>query len=423
MLQDFLPSRYLTRLVPAFVRARYGEVIDKQLANADAIVTGKDENALSLRTALITFTIRMFSALIAYFSQVLIARWIGTYEYGIYVWVWVLAVLLGGLSSMGFPSAVTRFIPEYQVADEPEGLRGVVFGSRLYSVMMATIVGSTGILIAFLFEDLVTNVFVMPLFLAAVCLPMLSLAEVQDGIARAFNGVLLSMVPTYILRPLLILILMAIALAAGWEATALTALVCAIVATWFSSIFQLLRINKMVKAAVPAGPKRTSPVTWLAVALPIFLVDGFFNLLTSVDILIAGAYLPPEEVAVYFASTKTLAIVHFVYFAVKASSAHRFSRYYRSGQIDTFRVYAHNTVRWTFWPSVLVAAALLAVGELLLSLFGADFAKGYPLLLILVIGIIARAAVGPTESLLTMVGEQKSCAVAYGPFCSTSCST
>lgn len=413
MLQDLLPSRLLSRLVPAFARVRYGSVIDKQLANADAIVAGIDENALSLRTALITFSIRALSALIAYFSQVLIARWIGSYEYGIFVWVWVLSILLGGLSSMGFPSAVTRFIPEYQVSNQTDGVRGVVFGSRVLSVAMATFIAATGITVAYLFEEWVTTVYLMPLFVAAICLPMLALAEVQDGISRAFNWVLLSMMPTYILRPLAILLVMAVALALGFEASAMTALISAIIATWSVSVFQLLCINSNMKKTVPEGPKTTSVRTWLAVSIPIFLVDGFFNLLTSVDILIAGAYLPPEQVAVYFAAVKTLAVVHFVYFAVKASSAHRFSRYYRSGEMDTFRAYAHDTVRWTFWPSVLVAIALLLVGELLLSLFGEDFADGYPLLLILILGIIARASVGPTESLLNMVGEQKYCAVAY----------
>ena len=46
----------------------------------------------------------------------------------------------------------------------------------------------------------------------------------------------------------------------------------------------------------------------------------------------------------------------------------------------------------------------------MLVLFGPDFDAGYPLLFLLVIGVVARAAVGPCESLLTMSGNQNICA-------------
>ncbi|TIM51531.1 MAG: lipopolysaccharide biosynthesis protein, partial [Mesorhizobium sp.] len=48
-----------------------------------------------------------------------------------------------------------------------------------------------------------------------------------------------------------------------------------------------------------------------------------------------------------------------------------------------------------------------------LSLFGAEFVAGYPLLFLLVFGVVARAAVGPCESLLTMSGNQNICAAVY----------
>ncbi|NKB54082.1 MAG: hypothetical protein GKR97_18035 [Rhizobiaceae bacterium] len=69
---------------------------------------------------------------------------------------------------------------------------------------------------------------------------------------------------------------------------------------------------------------------------------------------------------------------------------------------------------WTFWPSLLMAVVILLAGNLLLSLFGAEFTSGYPLMFILALGIIARATVGPAESVLTMSGHQNICATVYG---------
>ena len=39
--------------------------------------------------SVIAFPIRIVSAVIAFVSQVLLARWMGSFEYGIFVLVWV----------------------------------------------------------------------------------------------------------------------------------------------------------------------------------------------------------------------------------------------------------------------------------------------------------------------------------------------
>ena len=414
MGDQFKPSRLIRPLVPNFVHARLGQHVETGLDMADAIFAGRDERAQSLRTALIAFTILIISAFIAFISQVLMARWLGVHEYGIFVWVWVAAIIAGGLSCVGFPSAVVKFIPQYLVEKDEHSLRGVIFGSRLISTLVATVIACLGIGAVYALDGKLASIYSIPLIMAFVCLPMLSLSDVQNGVARAFSWADLAFSPTYLVRPVLILMAMIAALVWGMEPTATTALMAAIVATWFTTIMQTIIVNRRLKRTVPAGPKTSSVTTWIAVALPIFLVEGFFALLTNVDIMIAGLYLSPGEVGVYFAAVKTLALVHFVYFAVKAGSAHHYSRYFTAGDTARFDSFVRDTVKWTFWPSLLMAIVILALGKFLLGLFGAEFTVGYPLMFVLAIGIIARASVGPAEAVLTMSGNQNVCAGVYG---------
>jgi O-antigen/teichoic acid export membrane protein len=56
---------------------------------------------------------------------------------------------------------------------------------------------------------------------------------------------------------------------------------------------------------------------------------------------------------------------------------------------------------------------MLAFGRPLLELFGARFEDGYVVMYILAVGMLARAAVGPAERLLNMLGERKQCAAIY----------
>ena len=109
----------------------------------------------------------------------------------------------------------------------------------------------------------------------------------------------------------------------------------------------MISLERRIRAVVPSGPRIYQPMLWVGVALPIFIVEGFFNLLTNVDIIIVGHFMEPDKVAVYFAAVKTLALVHFVYFAVRAGGAQRFSQYYVSGDRARLAAFTRDTLHWT----------------------------------------------------------------------------
>jgi O-antigen/teichoic acid export membrane protein len=242
---------------------------------------------------------------------------------------------------------------------------------------------------------------------------MLAIGELQDGTARAFNWADLSLWPTFVIRPVAIIFAMFVALQFGFAATAVTAMGASIVATWATTLGQLFFLRHRVRKTVPAGPRVYTPRAWLAVALPILLVEGFFNLLTNVDILMVGHLMDPDSVAIYFAAAKTLAVVHFVYFSVRAGSAQRFSQYSAAGDRVSLEAFVRDTLHWTFWPSLAIVLMLVVVGEPLLALFGSGFTAGYPLLFILSAGLLVRAAIGPAGTLLTMSGQQGISAIIY----------
>ena len=82
------------------------------------------------------------------------------------------------------------------------------------------------------------------------------------------------------------------------------------------------------------------------------MVEGFYLLLTNVDMLMLQQFRPPEEVAVYYAAAKTLALVAFVHFAVSAAVAHRFSEYHAADDRARLAAFLADSIRWTFWPSL-----------------------------------------------------------------------
>jgi O-antigen/teichoic acid export membrane protein len=380
---------------------------------ADDIVNGVDDRAVSQRIAIVTFAVRIVSAVIAYFSQVLLARWMGDFEYGIFVVVWVGAVIVGSLTCLGFGTAVIRLVPEYMVKRENELLSGVVVGSWLYGFTASTFFAVLGIAGLYYFADSFSNYYLLPLYLGAITLPMLALGEVNEGVSRGFSWADLSLWPTYIVRPLLIIVFMWLAVKLGFAPDAVTAMGASIVGTYLTTVGQLIILHLRIRRVVQAPSRRYKPWFWVSIALPIFVVEGFFNLLTNVDILVVGWMMTPDKVAIYFATVKTLALVHFVYFAVRAGGAQRFSAYHAAGDHARLAAFTRDTLHWTFWPSLAMIILILLLGKPLLQLFGSSFTEGYPLLFVLSIGLLFRAAIGPAETLLIMAGQQGICAAVY----------
>jgi O-antigen/teichoic acid export membrane protein len=374
---------------------------------------GPAEHLLVQRLAGAVFLIRVAGALLAYVSQVLLARWMGSFEFGVYVYVWTWVLLYAQLADLGLASAAQRFIPEYRERGRPDLLRGYLAGSRWLAFGIAAGIAAVSAAGVRLLEPWLDDYLVIPLYLACVTLPAHALAGTQDGISRSFDWVGLSFVPNYIVRPLLLVVLMAGAYAAGMPPDAATAMIAAVLSTWLPTVAQTIGLNRRLHQRIAPGAKAHEPKLWLGVAFPILLVESFYSLLTYADVLMLQQYRPPDEVAIYYAAAKTLVLISFVYYAVSATTAHRFSDYHIAGDHDGLRSFVAQSIKWTFWPSGAATALLLVFGRPLLSLFGAQFSDGYPLMSILAFGLLARAAVGPVERLLNMLGEQRVCALVY----------
>jgi O-antigen/teichoic acid export membrane protein len=378
-----------------------------------AWLANSSHRSIAQRVAGTAFLIRVASAALIYGSQVLFARWMGTFEFGIYVYVLTWLVLVGDLADLGLASAAQRFVPEYTKRKAFDLLRGFLARSRWLAVGSASCIAVAGALLVQLLEPWLASYVVLPLMLACVTLPFYGLMQMQDGIARSYNWIHVALVPLYIVRHGLAIILMAAAYVLDFPTTAVTAVIAVAISCALTAVVQTFALTRKLRQTVPAGPKLYETKAWFAVSLPILMMEGFHLLLINTDILVLQHFRTPDDVAVYYAAAKTLMLITFVHFAVSAASAHRFSEYHVAADRARLAEFLGDAIRWTFWASLAATVVILLMGRPLLSLFGARFVEGYHLMFVLTIGLLARAAIGPVERLLSMLGEQRACAVVY----------
>lgn len=397
------------KMLPAGLRPIGG----RTLRMFAAVLTERGEKAAAQRMALTAFSIRILSAALAFLSQIVLARLMGEYEYGIFVFVWVLVVVFGDLSCLGFHTAIIRFLPQYKAAGAFDEIRGLTGTARIFALLSGTVVLAAGMLGLHFFGDMIETYYLVPIFLGLLAMPMIALGDILEGTSRANHWPVMALGPVYIIRPILIIAFMLVAIATGAEHTAVTAMQAALAATFVTALGQYGATLYRLRRHYDAGPRKVDFLTWFSVAFPIFLIEGVSFLLTNSDVVVVGIFLEPHDVAIYFAAAKTMALVHFINFSVKAASGPRFSSIIAEGDHAQLAVAATDAARWTFWPALGIGLVVLAAGHLLLSLFGGAFTSGYLVMVILLAGILAKSLVGPAETLLMMAGKQNLCVALY----------
>jgi O-antigen/teichoic acid export membrane protein len=383
------------------------------IARLRGVLGGTNEASITRRLAGTIFIIRVVSAGLAYFAQVLLARWMGGSDYGVYVYVWTWVLLLGSMMDFGISASAQKLIPEYRARNEHALLRGFLSGSRWLTFGVSCVVSLLLAGLVKLLSPWMDANTVVPLYIGCLTLPPFVVANTQDGIARSHDWMQLGLMPQFIVRQGLIIGFTAGAFVLGLDLGATAAMAASAAAVWIAMVGQMLVLNRRLADHVEPGARAYDIGGWLAVSLPILLVESFYLLLSYTDVLVLQQFRSSEEVGVYFAVVKTLALVSFIHYAMSATTAHRFAEYNALGDKARLSAYVAHAIQWTFWPSLAATGLLLAFGKPLLWLFGPHFVVGYDMMFLAAIGLVVRSAIGPVERLLNMLGHQKICALAY----------
>jgi len=367
-----------------------------------------------LRGTAQVLAIRVAGAGLAYASMIFLARFLGTFEFGIYAYIWAWAIMLGMALPLGFNASALRFLPDYLARAKWNRMSG--FLRQSYAICFLTgIIGALvgGVLILGL-RDFVEPHYFVPLLIGLLCLPLITLLNQLEATARAFGWVNLAYAPSYVVRPFLIIAAIGLMWLAGYQPTAVIALWVATVSCFIGIMMQAVPLYFWLRKKLPAVRPTFHARTWTMISLSFALIEGFRMILENADVVIVGRLLDPQSVAVYFATIRTSGLIGFIYFAVASLAVPQFAKIHSVETRADLQRFVAKVIRLMFWPSLAAALILAACGPFALSLFGPDFEAGYTVLLISLFGLVLRSATGPVDYLLTLTGHHKHTIYAYG---------
>lgn len=358
-------------------------------------------------------SIRILAAAIALVAQVLAARLVGAEAFGHYALVLVWLVLLGHAATLGTNQLICRFLAAYRA----EGDAGAALGLLRFALLLA---GGGAAFIAVLGAGLISaDVLGLPPDLAALAMlgllivPLLMLQDFLEAIARGLDRPLLGIGPAVLLRHLAIILGVAIVAVSGGNADAVTIMAWTIGGLGASVAIQYLLLHKVLRAEIGDARPVYRWRFWLKTAAPIALLDASETLFNNADILILGFFVPPEIVAYYFAATRLAQILGYVPYGITAATAQKYAALAAKGERDRLQGLINSVAALSTALTGLGALLLWAVAPIALSLFGEGYQSAIAIVPILALGLVMASAMGPGEDVLTMLGQERACAMAF----------
>ncbi len=346
---------------------------------------------------------------VTFATHALLARWMGASELGTYVFavstVWVLAMVSG----FGFPPSAVRFIPQNVASGRKDLAKGYV--RRAYQIaislsLLAAAGMALGLIVTGKSEPLSDK---LPLYIACACVPFMTLLLLQASLARSILLLILAAVPNLVLRPLMLFLAVCGFYFADFALSAWTMMSLFFLILSAIGIGQFFLLQRRLSRELGNEQPAYETKMWLTNSAPLLVPLAFTAFFLELNLLVAGLFLPADQLAIYNVAFRAAELMGFFLRAVNFQFAPHASRLYGKGDATGFQRIIARAAQLRFWSIVVAFVALVLVGKFLLGIFGEQFVSGYTALMLFAGGKLILGAFGPLIQVVTITGNHNRC--------------
>ena len=333
---------------------------------------------------------------------VLLARKLGRADVGVYAQAYAFLALLAPLSEIGLGVGLTRFVAVHLAERDLGGVRGTVQLGVTIATLSAAVLGAALFAAAPWLVDVAFHEpeLVMPLRFVALALPAAAFTDVALAATQGYRTMKPFALIGLLFEPVLRLALVVLLLVQGMGLRGvMTAVLASHLATAVLAAAALRRVMGRPSAMATYRPRellRFSTMSWLAGLASTGLI--------WVDIILLGLFVTSAEVGVYSVATRLVHLATFVMLPINAAFAPRIADLYHRGRNESLRRTYAVAAGWIIRLSLPAFVLLVVFPRDLLALFGAGFAVGATVTVVLAAGKLIDAATGPCGLMLNMSG-------------------
>jgi O-antigen/teichoic acid export membrane protein len=347
---------------------------------------------------------RVVSNGVGFVTNVVLTRGLGAGAYGIYAYLGVVFSLLGTLTRLGSGKSVMRFLPEYE--HQPRK-RNATLTLAYGTVLVASGFAAAGV---YTFAPLLSRLtlddplFVDVLRITAVVIPFNTLGALTSEVFRGVERVEYDVFTSSVVHPVLRLVFVGGAVVLGYALVGAAAGL--VVSGVLTVLVALVVLARRTDLGAPARPTRTEAREYYKFSVPLTLTQLGNVLYSRVDILIVGLLLTGSAVGIY---NVAVLLSRFLSLPLKAFNQlfpPVASRLHHGGDHAELESVYGTTTRLIFTLALFPAVAAVVYAPELLGVFGEEFTRGQPVLLLFVGAQVTNALVGPSGYLLVMSDHQ-----------------
>ncbi|MBF2013970.1 MAG: flippase [Rivularia sp. T60_A2020_040] len=368
-----------------------------------------------IKGAVGSFGLKIAGTGLTFTKSLMFARLLGTDGLGIYAYAMTWVALLSIPAKLGLSQLIVREIAIYQTQSAWDLIRGLLLWSNqivlVVSIGLVLIAGG----IAWNSHLDTDSQMLLTFGIALISLPISSLTNLRLSAMQGLHQVVLGQLPEVLIAPILLIILTGSGyliikedLSASWV---MGMYVVAMSITFLIGA-QLLNqaLPQVVKDAVPKYQIKK----WVSSGLPLMFLGAMHIINSQTDVLMLGAIKSSESVGIYVVVNRLSSLIIFVLAATNSILAPNIASLYAEGKIDKLQNIVTKTSRAVFLASLIITLNLIIFSYWLLLIFGSNFTQGKNALIILCIGQLVNAAVGPVALLLNMTGNENYTTISIG---------
>lgn len=329
----------------------------------------------------------------------LLARFYGAAEVGLYLLGWTTVDLASKLGILGLDRAILSKVASRHAAGDTEGvyrllLQALVIGGLASFVVLAGLLAVTGGLVTTFYHK---PELLAPLRVMAWGLPFWTCSAIFIHVTRAFRIMRYEIIAKRVAEPLALL---AFSLVAYWAGLGPAGLAHSFVAsTAVGALLSVVFVHRELPlqglSRVPLDRRELSGL--FRYSMPIGFYDLLNQLMQRVDLFLIGRYLPTAAAGVYglvqetaFTFKKVRQAFDPILIPVVAVAHATNDRANLQTQYDF-------VTRWVLLLNCALVGVALFAGPLILSLFGESFVKGSTAFVLLAFAVLINSSFGIAE--------------------------
>jgi O-antigen/teichoic acid export membrane protein len=345
--------------------------------------------------------------IITYVYGIVIARFVGISDFGIFFLGITIFNLVALLSLCGIEDGLMRFLGIYVQNEKVREAKGVIRFSLLLAIGLGILFGS----LCFFSADLLAkNLFHKPelatvLRYLSLGIPISAMMTVSVAAIRGFKIVTPYVLVRKIFMPLISFIFALVVFAMGYGLGGL--IISYVTSVGFSAALAIFLLASFISPFTQGSnilPERRKYLSFIRSAF--FVNILLFSFVWS-DLIIVGVFLSPQETGIYFASKKTALILSLLLISLNTIFAPVISHLYSGRKYNHIKHVFKTATQWILILGTPLFLVMLFFSRELLSLFGPDFKAGQMCLIILAIGQLINISAGSVAPILMMTGHQR----------------